>query len=108
MKTDAKSSQKDLHLGFLMGRSSCWEVRESPARYFKPLVVHPANNGKVYVQGTCCDGSGKELIIEEVGGLIDKHGERILDFLDGSFVMAVEDRDGVWCATTKLPSRKSR
>jgi asparagine synthetase B (glutamine-hydrolysing) len=99
MKTDARSNQKDLNLGFLPGRSDCWEVRESPAMYFKPLVVHPAGDGKVYVQGTCRDGSGKELTIAEVGALIDKHGERVLDFLDGSFVMAVEDRDGVWCAT---------
>lgn len=75
-------------------------MRDSPARYFIPVRMHTSDGISVFVQGTCHDASGKELTPSAVADLIRNLGTRILDILDGSFVLAVSDkRDGFWCAT---------
>ncbi|MFO7256781.1 MAG: asparagine synthase-related protein [Bacteroidota bacterium] len=100
MKTSTAPMQNDLHLSLDRERPCCWAVKHSPAKYFIPVKNHKGNHGSVFIQGICCDNSGKELSVAEVSALIDKHGMQALDHLDGTFVIAVDDdRDGVWCAT---------
>lgn len=99
METNAKSSQNDLHLSCKPGNSS-WEILESPARYFLPLRTHRGTHCTVHLQGVCRDETGKELSMEGLAGLIDRYRLEVLDYLDGSFALAVSDqRDGAWCAT---------
>lgn len=96
---NAKSNQNDLHLNCKRGSSS-WEILESPARYFVPMRMYRGMHCTVYLQGTCLSESGKELSLEGLAGLIDRYRLEALDYLDGSFVLAVSDqRDGAWCAT---------
>src|SRR5690606_8222701 len=95
----ARSVHNDLHLKCTRGTSS-WEVLESPARYFIPVRTQQGKQRTIHLQGTCFDGSGKEYSMEGLAELVDRYRLEALDFLDGSFVLAVDDRrDGPWCAT---------
>src|SRR5690606_39105079 len=100
MQTQVDSARNDMYLSFARGEKAVWTVLESPAKYFIPMKIHKWGNRSAYLQGTCCNCSGKPLAIEEIATLIDRYRTRALDHLDGSFVLAVDDeRDGVWCAT---------
>lgn len=99
MKTSTEPKH-DLHLSLNRGRPTCWVMQPSPAKYFASLRTQKGSHGSVYLQGVCCDSNGNELSVAEVSALVDKHGLKVMDYLDGTFVIAVDDdRDGVWCAT---------
>src|SRR5690606_15059701 len=100
MNTNTESDPKDLHLVLKRRGSGGWGIRSCQARYFIPMAVHIGSHGTLYLQGICCDHSGKDLTIGQVATLVEKNGPKALDYLDGSFVLAVDDvRHGAWCAT---------
>ena len=92
--------ENDLHLRFARRGPLQWEFIPSPGKFRQPMVVNKSKYGNVYTQGVFVDSAGRSISPVEVAGLIDQHGYRAMDILEGNFVIAVDDkRDGVWCAT---------
>lgn len=90
----------DLNLTFSRRKSSSWECKKSEAKYKQRLIAYGTTFGTIYLQGSCIDESGKEISLLQLGNLIEQYGEKAVDFIDGSFVLAVDDiRSGIWCAT---------
>lgn len=68
--------------------------------YYSPNVEFHSTECHVYLQGYIYNVSGKALSIEEFADLIIEQGSKVLDDIDGSFVLAVTDikRGIAWCA----------
>ena len=99
METTARLNGNDLHLRFSRREFPNWQAISSPLKYFQPARSYTTANGTLYLQGTCVDEAGREFALGEISDLIDKYGEQAINYLDGSFVLAVDDRrHGIWCA----------
>jgi hypothetical protein len=95
-----KPAKMDLYLHYHRRRSTEWEARTSPGKFMQSVNISATGYGHVYVQGSCLNDKGKEHSITDVARLIDTYGEKVVNHLGGSFVIAADDRrHGIWCAT---------
>ncbi|MFO7256780.1 MAG: hypothetical protein DIU61_003735 [Bacteroidota bacterium] len=93
------SDKSDLYLKFTRQSSDQWEALPSPGKYFLPAVPRKFQYGNIYTQGVIVELSGKVLSDQALADLIVTHGPKAVNYLEGAFVIAVDDsRHGVWCA----------
>jgi len=97
---DHLQTKNDLHL-CCRREQPRWLLKTSRnVGYYLPVVAYRSDRCEIYLQGYCLNRLGQQLTIEDVARIISEAGIQALNQLDGSFVIAVNDRrGGAWCAT---------
>jgi hypothetical protein len=99
------TGKNDMYLKFTRERATQWEILPSPGRFLLPVVRREFQYGTIYTQGVVGDLAGNVLSDQALLELIATHGHNAVNYLDGDFVIAVDDsRHGVWCATDPCAS----
>lgn len=96
-----ENDKNDLHLSCRRQPKPFWRLKPSRnVGYYLPVYTYLYENCEVFLQGYCLSHLGHQLTIENVAKIIRESGIQALNHLDGSFVIAVNDRNGgAWCAT---------